>query len=49
MGSEFSGVEKDGNRTIVDEVNLHVGTETAGPDGESVGRAERMVEIVVQR
>ena len=48
-GSEFGGVEKDGDRTIVDEINLHVSTETAGFNGESVGRAERLVEIVVQR
>ena len=46
---QFIGVEEDGDGAGVDQINLHVGSETACFDLESVGCAEGLIEIVVQR
>ena len=46
---QFGGVEEDGDGTVVDEINFHVGTETTGFYMEAVHSTEGVVEIVIQR
>ena len=48
-GLKFIRIEKDGDGAIVDEVHLHVGTEAAGFDMETVLGSEAVIEIVIQR
>lgn len=47
--SAHSGVNENGNGTIVDEIHLHIRTETPCFYVQSILAAQALIEVVVQR
>ena len=47
LSLQFIRIKKDRNRAVIDKIYLHIRSKTTRLYGESVGRAENLIEIII--